>query len=470
MRRLLPVVLVGIALVVPSSSPAAEGPDLGAGGHVVYVRDLGTGQGCGIDRRLVARLRADARLVRIGRVLAAPGCASRATALRVFGRVTVSSSLAQASGLERAVRMPPRRGTNTVVVGPARALVQARGLQLARGEAWVLRESDALIRLRPGGWGAFVATRSQARFREWTVASTSQVHPHDIWPAGDGSVWYTAQFRGAVGLLELATGAYREIPLGPGSSPHGVIADAAGNAWITDQGLDAIVRVDRTTEAVSVYPVPIPDSNPNTAVFDQRGVLWFTGAGGSYGRVDPATGRVDAWPAARGGGIGTSSGPYGITVTPDGVVWFVSLRGGYLGRVDPTTGALTVIDPPTRNAGTRRVWSDSRGRLWVTESFASKLAMYDPSSRRWREWLMPGVGTGDLTGHPYAVCVDARDDVWLTDFSTNTLQRFDPDTERFQAYRIPTADSLVRQIVVVDGVVWGAESATEKLVAFDAGG
>ena len=41
---------------------------------------------------------------------------------------------------------------------------------------------------------------------------------------------------------------------------------------------------------------------------------------------------------------------------------------------------------------------------------------------------------------------------------------------RFPAYRMPTADSLVRQIVVVDGVVWGAESATEKLVAFDAGG
>ena len=83
---------------------------------------------------------------------------------------------------------------------------------------------------------------------------------------------------------------------------------------------------------------------------------------------------------------------------------------------------------------------------------------------------MSGVGTGDLTGHPYAVCVDARDGVWLTDFSTNTLQRFDPDAERFRVYRMPTADSLVRQIVVVGGVVWGAESATAKLVAFDAGG
>ena len=89
---------------------------------------------------------------------------------------------------------------------------------------------------------------------------------------------------------------------------------------------------------------------------------------------------------------------------------------------------------------------------------------------RWREWLMPGVGTGDLTGHPYAVCVDARDDVWLTDFSINTLQRFDPRHRAVSGVPHATADSLVRQIVVVDGVVWGAESATEKLVAFDAGG
>jgi virginiamycin B lyase len=461
---------VGIAATAAATGPAADAPSLGAGGHVVYLRDLGVGKGCAIDRRLAARLRAQVRAVRVGRVLAAPGCAARATARRLFGRATVSPALARIGGLERALGARPRAGTNTVVVGSARSLVEARGLTIARGEAWVFDGSRSLVRLRPTGWSTFLATRQPARFREWNVASSSQVHPHDIWPAGDGTVWYTAQFRGAAGRLDLATGAYREIALGAGSSPHGVIADAAGNAWITDQGLDAIVRVDRATEAVTVYPIPLAASNPNTAVFDQRGVLWFTGAGGSYGRVDPASGRVDAWPAARGGGTGASSGPYGITVTPDGVVWFVSLTGGYLGRVDPASGALTVIDPPTRNSGTRRVWSDSRGRLWVTESFASKLAMYDPASGRWREWLMPGVGTGDLTGHPYAVAVDSSDVVWLTDFSTNTLQRFDPGTERFEAFRIPTTDALVRQIVVVDGVLWGAESATERLVAFDTGG
>ena len=57
--------------------------------------------------------------------------------------------------------------------------------------------------------------------------------------------------------------------------------------------------------------------------------------------------------------------------------------------------------------------------------------------------------------------------MWLTDFSTNTLLRFDPETEGWQAYRLPTSTALVRQIVAVDGVIWGAESATDKLVAFD---
>ena len=463
LERALPLLAAGTVVLLGSgAAPAADAPDLRSGGFVVYVSQLGTGKGCAVDRRLAALLRFQTRGVPIGRVLAAPGCVARATARLAFGRVTVSRPLVRRRAVERALGATPQRGTNTVVVAAATAVTP----RLARGEALVFRRGRLVVRLRPHGWSAFLATRHPARFREWDVTSPSQVHPHDIWPAGDGTVWYTAQLRGAAGRLDTRTGVYREIPLGTGSSPHGVVADAAGNAWITDQGLDAIVRVDRESEAVTVYPVPVPDSNPNTAVFDRRGVLWFTGAGGSYGRVDPATGHVDAWPAARGGGIGTASGPYGITVTPDGVVWFVSLHGGYLGRVDPASGALTVIDPPTRNSGTRRVWADSRGRLWVTESFASKLAMYDPAAGTWREWLMPGVGTGDRTGHPYAVCVDATDKVWLTDFSTNTLQRFDPETERFEALWIPTSDALVRQIVEVDGTIWGAESATEKLIAF----
>ncbi|MGH2621710.1 MAG: hypothetical protein ACRDHG_14245, partial [Anaerolineales bacterium] len=55
---------------------------------------------------------------------------------------------------------------------------------------------------------------------EYPVPSGS--HPHDVAPAPDGTVWYTAQNSGALGRLDPISGATRHIPLGSGSAPHGV--------------------------------------------------------------------------------------------------------------------------------------------------------------------------------------------------------------------------------------------------------
>ena len=85
--------------------------------------------------------------------------------------------------------------------------------------------------------------------------------------------------------------------------------------------------------------------------------------------------------------------------------------------------------------------------------------MYDPRTRRWREWRVPG--TSPMI---YAVFVDERDKVWLTDFGANALWRFDPTTQRFTKVELPTADAAVRQLLGRPGEVWGAESAADKLV------
>jgi virginiamycin B lyase len=275
-------------------------------------------------------------------------------------------------------------------------------------------------------------------------------------PAADGGVWYTGQLAGTLGHLDPDTGEVRQVPLGDGSRPHGVIVGPDGAPWITDGGLNAIVRVDPDTAEVTAWPLPdrFPSANLNTATFDGDGVLWFTGQSGMYGRLDPASGEIEGYEAPEG------PGPYGIATTPDGEVWYVSLAGSHLAQVDRSSGRATVIEPPTPDQGARRVWSDPAGRLFIAEWNAGQLGMYDPATNAWREWALPG----ERRPQAYAVFVDDAGVPWLTDFGNNAIVRFDPATETFTPIAIPTADAAVRQLHGRSGEVWGAGSATDRLI------
>ncbi len=289
--------------------------------------------------------------------------------------------------------------------------------------------------------------------QEFPVPAGSR--PHDVAPAPDGSVWYTAQRQQALGRLDPLTGETRHIPLGSGSAPHGVIVGPDGIPWVTDGGLNAIVSVDPITEQVRVYPLPdhAANANLNTATFDQEGILWFTGQNGFYGRLDPAVGAVEAFSAPRG------RGPYGIATTPDGAVYYASLAGNYVGHIELESATVTVLEPPTSRQGARRVWADSGGRLWVSEWNSGQLALYDPATTAWREWRLPGDRP-----QPYAVYVDEDDMVWLSDFGANALVRFDPTLEQFAVFELPSPGANVRQILGRKGEIWGGESGTDKLV------
>ncbi|HEX5589121.1 MAG TPA: hypothetical protein VFX65_02380 [Candidatus Limnocylindrales bacterium] len=283
-------------------------------------------------------------------------------------------------------------------------------------------------------------------------------HPHDVAPAADGGIWYTAQATGTLGWLDPVTRDIVETRLGSGSAPHGVIVGPDDAAWVTDSGLNAIVRVDGTTRAVTAFPLDGPDANLNTATFDGDGRLWFTGQNGFYGRLDPESGALETFPAPNG------RGPYGIATTPDGEVVYGSLAGSYLGLIDRETDEVTVVDTPTAGGGARRVWADSAGGLWITEWFAGKIARYDPGAGTWQEWDLPG------DAQPYAVYVAEDDGVWISDFGSNAMLRFDPGTETFISLVHDSDPASVRQLLGRPGEVWGAESSADRLMVVQFGG
>jgi len=322
--------------------------------------------------------------------------------------------------------------------------------------------------MRSGTWigllvvTALVAIPALAADRVQVFDLPAGAHPHDAAPAPDGKIWYTAQAQGALGILDPATGAVEQVALGDGSAPHGVIPGPDGKAWITDGGQNAIVSFDPAARKVTAYPLPEDRAyaNLNTAAFDGAGILWFTGQSGIYGRLDPASGKIEVFDAPKG------RGPYGITATPDGEIYFASLAGSYVGHVDTKTGEATVIEPPTPRQGARRVWADSKGNVWVSEWNAGQISRYTPSTGAWRSWRLPGDQP-----RAYAVYVDDKDMVWLSDFGTNAVLRFDPATETFTSFPGSAPGAEVRQINGRPGAIFAPESGIDRLmvVRSDAG-
>jgi streptogramin lyase len=144
-----------------------------------------------------------------------------------------------------------------------------------------------------------------ASLQSWPLATSRRTGIHDVAPASDGGVWFTAQASGHLGWFDPSNGRTELISLGTGSAPHGVIQGPDKAAWITDSGQNAIVRVSWPQRVVTVLPMPAgtPWANLNTCAFDGAGDLWFTGQNGYIGRVAARSWQVtvqEAPPGRRG--------------------------------------------------------------------------------------------------------------------------------------------------------------------------
>ncbi|HYL89099.1 MAG TPA: lyase [Burkholderiales bacterium] len=214
--------------------------------------------------------------------------------------------------------------------------------------------------------------------------------------------------------------------------------------------------MDGRTRAVKVWKLPEESgyTNLNTAIFDRAGTLWFTGQSGIYGRLDPRSGEIKTFDAPKG------RGPYDIHATPGGAVYYASLAGSFVGRIN-ADGSTTLLQPPTRSQGARRVWSDSKGNIWVAEWNSGNLSRYEPPTGKWSTWRAPGEHP-----HVYAVYVDETDKVWASEWTAQVMLRFDPQAEKFESYRSSSPAPNVRQIHGPRGEVWTPESAADKVVVY----
>ncbi|WP_146009509.1 virginiamycin B lyase family protein [Deinococcus planocerae] len=199
-------------------------------------------------------------------------------------------------------------------------------------------------------------------------------------PRGDGTFWVTAPEHDAVVHLT-RDGKATSFQMPPGSAPHGIVFDAAGQLWVSLEDAGVVVRLDPSGKIVSRYDVRLAcascpekiNTHPHGLTVGADGkTLWFTGkATGTVGRITP-DGQVRTFPLATVGSV-----PIYIEAGPDGNMWVTELVGNAIARVTPQ-GVVTEFPIPTPNSRPIALVPDPGGRaLWLTEEAGNRVGRID---------------------------------------------------------------------------------------------
>ncbi len=86
---------------------------------------------------------------------------------------------------------------------------------------------------------------------------------------------------------------------------------------------------------------------------------------------------------------GVHTAPDGITVGPNGNLWFTEDGADQIGMINPATLKISEFPVPTANARPFRITLGSDGNLWFTELGADQIGMFSPTSGTFKEFSVP---------------------------------------------------------------------------------
>lgn len=206
---------------------------------------------------------------------------------------------------------------------------------------------------------------------------------------------------------------------------------------------------------VAEYSIPTTNSGPGGITLGPDGALWFAENGGKIGRISTSGTIAETT-------IGSLREPWAVASGSDGALWFTEFSGGKLGRV--TTGGTLSQEYtlPTSNAYPAGIAPGPDGALWFTEEFANKIGQITTAGAV-TEYPLP-MPANDPTPHPWDIVSGPDGALWFTEAGGNNVGRITTDGATIDEYPVPTADANPAAITVgPDGQLWFTELCGNKI-------
>jgi streptogramin lyase len=279
------------------------------------------------------------------------------------------------------------------------------------------------------------------------------IEPHDVILDAAGIAWYSSFGEQAIGKLDPKTGHVTEYPVPEPKkgSPTGLLslrADKEGNLWAGMMYQGAIMKFNPKSEQMQVWSLPPELNRANSQVnmtspmtLDVDGKIWTqnNGVGGVH-RIDLKTGKWETWEPFKASPVGHNI--YDVIGDSQNNVYFTDIGKEHIGRVDAKTGKITLHETPTKGSGPRRAIMDAQDRLWFAEYRGNKVGMFDTKTEKFQEWAMTTPWT-----QPYDVALDKNGDIWTGSMLNDRIVRLDPKTGKTVDYLLPRSTNIRRVFI-----------------------
>lgn len=301
---------------------------------------------------------------------------------------------------------------------------------------------------------AFLPSVAQAGFTVPITEYGVMPSPEFIILGNDGNMWFTNTSSPSGGYIGKLTTTGVLTSYNTNQAPWHIAngPDEGGDhyIWWTESyfGNEAIGKINVSTGTITHYTL-LDDSSVSGITLGPDGAMWFTyGNRNKIGRITTA-GVITEYDAP-------SFAIVDITLGPDGNLWFTDWSNDAIGKitVSPTVTMTeyTFAAPP--GSSPTCITTGPDGNLWFT--FANGFN---------------GVGRITIAGvvtlfsglHGIGITTGPDGNLWVADVATSTLSRYTPQG-KVTYYDIPTAGAYPTGIAAgPDGNIWFTEADADKV-------
>jgi len=246
--------------------------------------------------------------------------------------------------------------------------------------------------------------------KEFPLTDEKSVAPHGLVADQNGNIWFAASSAGFIGKLEPNSGkvVIFKLPDPKATDPESLAFDSKGILWFTVQNANLVGKLEPASGAITLNKVPSQNARPTGILVLKQGTPMFAEPGaGKIGFIvsDKVPDKFDVHELSLPAGTRSRR----IAIAPDeNTLYFTDYTGGNLGKLDISVSALVLFPTPGgSDASPYGLTIAPDGAVWYCETGMQpkNIIRFSPGSSTFSRVLIPLV-TGVV--HSMASAPDGR--------------------------------------------------------------